>query len=121
MVRMSKVSPAQWTEVVIKSSMPAGLEKLQEMAYNIWWSWNFEAKNLFKEMDPDLWLECGKNPIKLLEAIPYRKLQELAADPAFQNKLNHNYEVFRAYLDIPADKQKPSIAYFSMEYGLKIY
>lgn len=118
MVRMSKVSPAQWTEVVIKSSMPAGLEKLQEMAYNIWWSWNFEAKNLFKEMDRDLWLECGKNPIRLLEIIPYKRLQELATDPAFLNKLNHNYEVFRAYLDIPADKQKPSVAYFSMEYGL---
>ena len=47
------------------------LEKLSEIARNIWWAWNFEATELFRDLDPELWKECGQNPVLLLERMSY--------------------------------------------------
>lgn len=124
-IKMNRANEAQWTEVLVDSSMPAGLDKLQELANNIWWSWNFEAVNLFQEVSPELWESCGRNPIVMLEAVVYQRLEELAATPAFMKRLDAVYTAFRAYMDAPINADVPGIAYFSMEYGLtdilKIY
>ncbi|MDD2257569.1 MAG: alpha-glucan family phosphorylase, partial [Bacteroidales bacterium] len=124
-IKMNRANEAQWTEVLVDSSMPAGLDKLQELANNIWWSWNFEAVNLFQEVSPELWESCGRNPIVMLEAVVYQRLEELAATPAFMKRLDAVYTAFRAYMDAPMNADVPGIAYFSMEYGLtdilKIY
>lgn len=124
-IKMNRANEAQWTEVLVDSSMPAGLDKLQELANNIWWSWNFEAVNLFQEVSPELWESCGRNPIVMLEAVIYQRLEELAATPAFMKRLDAVYTAFRAYMDAPINADVPGIAYFSMEYGLtdilKIY
>lgn len=124
-IKMNRANEAQWTEVLVDSSMPAGLDKLQELANNIWWSWNFEAVNLFQEVSPELWESCGRNPIVILEAVVYQRLEELAATPAFMKRLDAVYTAFRAYMDAPMNADVPGIAYFSMEYGLtdilKIY
>ena len=87
-IKMNRANEAQWTEVLVDSSMPAGLDKLQELANNIWWSWNFEAVNLFQEVSPELWESCGRNPIVMLEAVVYQRLEELAATPAFMKRLD---------------------------------
>ncbi len=101
------------------------MEKLSEIARNIWWAWNFEATELFRDLDPELWKECGQNPVLLLERMSYEKLEALTKDKVILRRMNEVYTKFRDYMDVKPDSQRPSVAYFSMEYGLssvlKIY
>lgn len=124
-VKVSNVNQPTWKECNIHASLPAELSKLQELAYNVWWSWNGDAKDLFRYIDTDAWKRANSNPIVLLNIISYDRMVELSKDEKFMKRLNDVYAEFRAYMDTPKDKKKPTIAYFSMEYGLthvlKIY
>lgn len=124
-IKVSNVNTPNWKEVTVKSRIPEELEKLSEIARNIWWAWNFEATELFGDLDPELWKECGQNPVLLLERMSYEKLEALAKDKVILRRMNEVYTKFRDYMDVKPDEQRPSIAYFSMEYGLssvlKIY
>ena len=124
-IKVSNVNTPNWKDVNVKSHIPAELEKLSELAHNIWWSWNYEATELFRDLDPALWKEVGHNPVLLLERMSYAKLEALANDKVILKRMNDVYSKFRAYMDVEPDKKRPSIAYFSMEYGLnqvlKIY
>ena len=124
-IKVSNVNTPNWKEVTVKSRIPVELEKLSEIARNIWWAWNFEATELFRDLDPELWKECGQNPVLLLERMSYEKLEALAKDKVILRRMNEVYTKFRDYMDVKPDEQRPSIVYFSMEYGLssvlKIY
>ena len=124
-VKVSNVNQPVYVECNIHATLPAELSKLQEIAYNLWWSWNGDAKDLFRYIDIDAWHRAGSNPIVLLNTISYDRMVELSKDEKFMKQLNETYAEFRAYMDAPKDKKKPTIAYFSMEYGLthilKIY
>ena len=124
-IKVSNVNTPNWKEVTVKSRIPEELENLSEIARNIWWAWNFEATELFRDLDPELWKECGQNPVLLLERMSYEKLEALAKDKVILRRMNEVYTKFRDYMDVKPDEQRPSIAYFSMEYGLssvlKIY
>ena len=124
-IKVSNVNTPNWKEVTVKSRIPAELEKLSEISRNIWWAWNFEATELFRDLDPELWKECGQNPVLLLERMSYEKLEALTKDKVILRRMNEVYTKFRDYMDVKPDSQRPSVAYFSMEYGLssvlKIY
>ena len=124
-IKVSNVNTPNWKEVTVKSRIPVELERLSEIARNIWWAWNFEATELFRDLDPELWKECGQNPVLLLERMSCEKLEALAKDKVILRRMNEVYTKFRDYMDVKPDEQRPSIAYFSMEYGLssvlKIY
>ena len=124
-IKVSNVNIPNWKEVTVKSRIPVELEKLSEIARNIWWAWNFEATELFRDLDPELWKECGQNPVLLLERMSYEKLEALTKDKVILRRMNEVYTKFRDYMDVKPDSQRPSVAYFSMEYGLssvlKIY
>ncbi len=124
-VKVSEVNQPSWHEMTIHANLPENLKKLQEIAYNLWWVWNSDAKNIFRDIDIDAWHRAQSNPIMLLNIISYDRMMELSKDKAFMHKLDETYAAFREYMDEPRDKNKPSIAYFSMEYGLthvlKIY
>ena len=124
-IKVSNVNTPNWKEVTVKSRIPAELEKLSEISRNIWWAWNFEATELFRDLDPELWKECGQNPVLLLERMSYEKLEALAKDKVILRRMNDVYTKFRDYMDVKPDETRPSVAYFSMEYGLssvlKIY
>ncbi len=124
-IKVSNVNIPNWKDVNVKSHVPATLEKLSELARNIWWSWNTEATDLFKDLDPVLWKEVVYNPVLLLERMSYAKLEAIASDKALLKRMDDVYAKFRAYMDVEPDKKRPSVAYFSMEYGLnqvlKIY
>ena len=115
----------QWKEVNIKSSVPAQLECLDELAHNMWWAWNYEARNMFKSLDEDLYEEVGHNPVLLLERLSYNRKEAIVKDKALMKKVNDVYKKFKDYMSVAPDKTRPSVAYFSMEYGinqvLKIY
>ena len=124
-IKVSNVNIPNWKEVTVKSRIPVELEKLSEIARNIWWAWNFEATELFRDLDPELWKECGQNPVLLLDRMSYEKLEALTKDKVILRRMNEVYTKFRDYMDVKPDSQRPSVAYFSMEYGLssvlKIY
>ena len=124
-IKISNSNVPAWKDVTVKSRIPAELKKLEEMARNIWWAWNNEATDLFQELDPALWKEAGQNPVVLLERLSYEKLEALAADKAILARIDEVYAKFRASMDVKPDANRPSVAYFCMEYGLthvlKIY
>lgn len=124
-VKVSNVNTPNWKEVTVKSRIPEDLEKLSEISRNLWWVWNAEATELFADLDPELWKECGHNPVLLLERMNYEKLETLANDKVILRRMNDVYSKFREYIDVQPDNKRPSVAYFSMEYGLssvlKIY
>ena len=114
-----------WKEVTVKSRIPESLKMLEEMARNIWWSWNDEAIEMFKELDPELWSVVGQNPVALLERLSYEKLEALSVDKEVLGRIEEIYAKFKAYMSEKPDSTRPSVAYFCMEYGmthvLKIY
>ena len=115
----------QWKEVMVKSKLPKQLECLDELAHNMWWAWNYEARDLWRSLDEELYEEVGHNPVMLLERLSYDRKQEIEKDKNIMKCVKDVYKKFRAYMDVKPDKSRPSVAYFSMEYGLnqvlKIY
>ncbi len=114
-----------WREINAHSKLPDELKILDEMAHNLWWVWNYEATELFASIDKKLWSETEGNPVLLLQKLSFDRLSEIAADKALMKRIKDVYASFRAYMDEKRTHNKPSIAYFSMEYGLanilKIY
>lgn len=117
-IKVSNVNQSNWEELNVQSRIPAELEKLSELSRNIWWSWNHEATELFNDLDPELWKEVGQNPVLLLEYMSYAKLEKLSKDKVLLRRMEDVYAKFRAYMDVKPDNSRPSVAYFSMEYGL---
>ncbi len=115
---VTELNKPEWKKVFIKTSFPKSLEKLQHLAKNLWWSWNFEAHDLFEMIDPNLWKESGNNPILLLELLSYDQIKTLETKSAFIEKLNEVYHTFENYLNEKVNAKSPAIAYFSMEFGL---
>lgn len=124
-IKVNHVNQVNWKEINVKTNFPEKLKKLEELAQNLWWVWNSDAKNIFRHIDEDAWKKAASNPIVLLNILSYDKLVELSNDNKFMTKLNKVYDEFCAYMNEPKNTTKPSIAYFSMEYGLtsvlKIY
>ena len=124
-IKASNSNQPSWRDFYVKSSVPEALQKLDELAHNIWWVWNEDAKALFKEIDPEMWTRVRHNPIMMLQSLGYDKLEELSKDQLFLDKMNAIYDKFRKYIDVKPDSKRPSVAYFCMEYGLthvlKIY
>ena len=104
---------------------PAKLSALEELANNLWWCWNEEAVDLFKSIDPLQWMLTRHNPIALLDKISLNRYKELENDEEFVARLAAVYAKFSQYMEEKKQMNDPSIAYFSMEYGLhaslKIY
>ena len=117
-IKVSNSNAPAWKEVNVKSHIPAELACLSEMARNIWWSWTPEAREMFKSLNPTLWKECGLNPVLLLERLSYETLEELAKDEAVLARIKSVYKMFREYMDVKPNAERPSVAYFCMEYGL---
>ena len=124
-VQVSNANTPVWRDITVESRMPAQLNILQEMARNIWWVWNNEALSMFKSIDPEIWKAVNGNPVMLLNRVSYERLEEIVADKSMMYTINAQYEKFRKYIDEKPKGNLPSVAYFSMEYGLanvlKIY
>lgn len=102
--------------------LPDELAPLRDIAANLWWSWNHEAIDLFRRMDPDRWEVAEGNPVRLLGEIDQARLNALADDDGFIAHLGRVREAMRKYVESP--RQYPdregqgTIAYFSAEFGL---
>ncbi|MDR1526898.1 MAG: alpha-glucan family phosphorylase [Dysgonamonadaceae bacterium] len=127
---MSKIKTNQanepvWKECSVHSKLPRELKVLDEIAHNLWWVWNYEATELFANIDKTLWNKTEGNPVLLLQSLSHARLEEMTQNADLMASINTLYAKFRAYMDEPFNPAIPSIAYFSMEYGLsnvlKIY
>ena len=124
-IKADYVNTPQWKELTVKSRLPEQLKCLDELAHNMWWAWNYEARNLFKSLDENIYEESVLNPVVLLERLSYERKEAIVKDKAIMKRVKEVYADFRAYMDAKPDSNRPSVAYFSMEYGLsqvlKIY
>jgi len=106
-------------------TLPESLKDLDVIARNLFWSWNAEFVELFKRIDNNLWEQCGHNPVKLLSTVSQARLEDLAENEGFLYQLSQATEKLNDYLNVPRwfDKvysleSKPTIAYFSAEFGI---
>ena len=124
-IKADYTNAPQWKAINVKSSLPEQLECLNELAHNMWWAWNYEARNLFKSLDEELYEQVGHNPVLLLDRLGYDRKEAIVKDKAIMKKVKDVYAKFRKYMDVKPDSSRPSVAYFCMEYGLnqvlKIY
>ena len=106
--------------------VPKRINGLNELAYNLWWSWHTEARNLFKVLDRPMWKATNHNPVKLLQQIAPYRLVAAAEDTAFLKKYDAVLSEFQS--DMSADQtwfhnrfphlRQHLIAYFSMEFAI---
>jgi starch phosphorylase len=103
---------------------PKSLSFLEKLSQNLWWSWNLDAIELFRRIDPRLWEVSGHNPILFSTLLSKERLESLAADDSYLAHLERVKENFTANFDQPDNPAespydpKDVIAYFSMEFGL---
>ena len=124
-IKTNYTNTPNWLEVYSHSNLPEQLKPLAEIADNLWWVWNYEATSLFNRIDRDLWKSTCGNPHLLLQKLAFSRMEEICEDAELMAEVATVYKKFRKYKDVAPDANKPSVAYFSMEYGLtnilKIY
>jgi len=111
----------------VRTLLPEPLAALDELAHNLRWSWHAPTRELFAQIDPELWLEVRQDPVRLVGALSVERLAELAADEAFVARVDAAAADLRAYVTEPRWYQQQqghrpelpaSIAYFSPEFGI---
>lgn len=113
------------TSFTVLPDTPEALDPLKEIAYNMWFSWNHEARELFMRLDQEYWEKSYQSPINMLCMLPLHRLQEAAQDQDFLAQVNGVYQNFQKYLNAKpwfekkfGKRKKPFIAYVSLEYGI---
>lgn len=109
----------------VRPNIPPVLTPLLDIARNFWWSWTPEAIALFRGMDPVVWKACRHNPVRLLGLLRQERLEQLATDEDFVNRVNELSRRLADYLQCETwcknyhgDLLGLVIAYFSLEFGL---
>ena len=124
-LQVSNTNQPAWRNLTVSAEIPKELKALEELSKNLWWVWNSKGKQLFRDLDHDLWRKVGENPVMLLQQLSYERYQEILADEALMARVAETCAEFKEYMKQPMDNKIPSVAYFSMEYGLcnclKIY
>jgi starch phosphorylase len=107
-------------------ALPASLERLRELAYNLKWAWDHDAIDLFRRLDRDLWETSGHNPVLMLGTIGQERLEQAAADDGFMAHLERVGRDLDRYVQAKStwfsrtypDGAGACMAYFSAEFGL---
>ncbi len=101
--------------------LPVELEPLREMVFNLWWTWEPDARNLFRSLDSELWNRTNHNPVRMLQLCRQARLVEVAMDDDFLREMDRVYGHFKAYMarkDTYGSTRKNELtAYFSAEFG----
>ena len=107
-------------------SLPPSLESLRDLAFNVRWAWNEDARDLFRRLGAGLWTSSGHNPVVLLGTIAQETLAEAEQDEDFQAHLARVCAEHDAYMEKKAtwfeeyhqSASAPLVAYFSAEFGV---
>ncbi len=112
-------SQPNWKRITIKSNLEGALQKLEVLANNLWWSWNYEARELFVEIaGKERWSELDENPVHVLQMLPRTTIESYGKNKKFVDKLNRVYTDFQSYMSEPIQRKEKKVAYFSMEFGI---
>ncbi|HEX7052562.1 MAG TPA: alpha-glucan family phosphorylase [Burkholderiales bacterium] len=116
--------PTRYT-LEVNPKIPKRLERLEELAGNLWYSWDRATRALFARLNPPLWDAVGHSPKAMLKRIDEQRLLDAASDPAFLDSLTRVLAAFDAYHAEPPFKQNSGgfrpddlVAYFCAEFGL---
>ncbi len=124
-LQVSNTNAPIWRDVTVNANLPKELKPLEPISKNLWWVWNSVGKNLFRDLDPDLWRSTGENPVMLLQSLNSSRLNEIINDKDLMSRIALTDKEFKEYMAQPMRDDLPTVAYFSMEYGLcsalKIY
>ena len=115
-----------FNKITVTPQLPERINKLSEIAGNLWWAWNTDFLKLFKIIDGDLWETVGKNPVKFLKLVSQERLENVAENPEFLKEYDKIANDFYDYMNSKStwfkknypDNKNDLIAYFSAEYGL---
>ena len=115
-----------FNKITVNPQLPKKIDKLSEIANNLWWSWNTDFLKLFKKIDMDLWEKVGKNPVKFLKHVEQDKLEAISKDTEFLKEYSRIVDNYEGYMNSKntwfnktyPDNKDDLIAYFSAEYGL---
>jgi starch phosphorylase len=110
----------------LSAKIPSRVARLEELAYNFWWSWHRQARDLFKMLDYPLWRSTSHNPVKMLLEVTTERLEEVATDPLFLRQydavlMELDADLANGHLWFPIqhpDLTDRPVAYFSAEFGL---
>jgi starch phosphorylase len=113
-------------KINVVPNLPERIQRLEELAYNLRWSWDDDSRALFRRLDRDLWERTSHNPVLMLGSIDQNRLIAAADDPSYMAHYNRVCEDFDSYMHPQktwfsqrfADEKHPLVAYFSMEFGL---
>ncbi|HEX9060240.1 MAG TPA: alpha-glucan family phosphorylase [Clostridia bacterium] len=114
-------------KIKVTAVIPEQLKRLKDIAYNLWWSWNSDAIDLYREIDLVLWEKLGKNPVRFLLEVGQKKLESKLNDPDYMKRYEEIVKRFDSYMadhentwfaKNHSDKKDNIVAYFSAEYGL---
>ena len=107
----------------VKPKLPNSLKPLEEIARNLWLSWNFDAVELFIRLDYDVWIHSQQSPVRTLGMVSQERLAEAAKDDSYLAALKETYNRFLHYKRGSTwyrGSRKDVVAYFSMEYGMDV-
>ena len=114
-----------WRDIHVHAVLPPELEPLQEISHNLWWVWNEEARAIFEDLDLKEWEKSEKNPVVMMQNLQSDVTEKAIKNGELMERLHRVHDTFKRYMNQPYDAHRPSVAYFSMEYGLshvlKIY
>lgn len=109
-------------------ALPPPLQPLKPLSWNYWWSWAPDGNEVFRDLDPGLWQQCEQNPRILLAQVSDLRLAQVAADPAFADRIQRLSAGFNAYLSdqqpwsklqlAPRISAETPVAYFCAEFGI---
>jgi starch phosphorylase len=111
----------------VRPRLPAAIARLEELAFNLWWSWHPGAQELYRRINAELWDATNHNPIKFLHRVQQQDLDKAADDETYLKVYRETLQAFDAYMspttptwysEHHADKHDQIIAYFSAEFGL---
>ncbi|NLF00180.1 MAG: glycosyltransferase family 1 protein, partial [Anaerolineales bacterium] len=116
----------QYRSSLVETKLPRRIGRLDELAYNFWWSWHRPARDLFKMLDYTLWRTTSHNPVQMLLEVTSERLDGVAADPLFLRSydavlMEFDADLHNGHLWFPKqhpDLRERPVAYFSAEFGL---
>ncbi|MDR0494758.1 MAG: alpha-glucan family phosphorylase [Treponema sp.] len=107
----------------VKPKLPVPLKPLEEIARNLWLSWNYDAIQLFIRLDYDVWIQSQQSPVRSLGMVSQERLAQAAKDDSYLAALKEVYARFQSYKKGDTwyrGSHKDVVAYFSMEYGMDV-
>src|SRR3982750_87945 len=74
------------------------VDRLRELARNLWWTWQPNVINLFRDLDPILWRTTDHNPMQFLKEISAEQLERRAAEMALHSRIDYASRRLNDYL-----------------------